>query len=137
MFIERPIKDFLYFFDNAMLDNKHSNCVDRPNGMYRDELTKYYTDTEGALGYGIAPDNEITNIFKHEFVTDALKLIIPSAIYNKGTWLTCFEGPLSDMYGAYGFQIVNATEFCLTLSPANWNTTKQGQPRVVTMRYIA
>lgn len=94
-----------------------------------------FMDSNGAVGFGIAPDGDIEAVFANKSkgaprrATDS---IIPEAIANGGTKLDCYGPELVKIYARHGFVPVARVAFNPEYANTGWDISK-GTPDIYFM----
>lgn len=93
---------------------------------------KLYLLHNDTMGFGIASDGEIVNLFNNSLDKRNMgKALISMAIAKGGYKTFCYEGKVSRMFEGLGFREVLRAKWNNNLMPKDWNKKQDGTPDVV------
>ena len=99
---------------------------------YKRKGTKLYLAADGSAGYGIDPDG--TGISLFSLKPGAGKKAIQDGIARGMNRLECFDGKLPQIYGEFGFDVVERYPWNPEFAPKNWDYTAFGEPDFLVMK---
>lgn len=102
----------------------------------KDGNVRTFTDENGTVGVGVAPDGDIVGVFKNKDggPKKALDTMMPIAIEQGGDRLDCYGEGLVNLYAKYGFEPVARVEFNPEYANEGW-TPDKGTPYIYVMKH--
>ena len=102
----------------------------------KDGNVRTFTDENGTVGVGVAPDGDIVGVFKNKNggPKKALDTMMPIAIEQGGDRLDCYGEGLVNLYAKYGFEPVARVEFNPEYANDGW-TPDKGTPYIYVMKH--
>ena len=118
-------------------DPQNGWCVTPKSAQeLKDGNVRTFTDENGTVGVGVAPDGDIVGVFKNKNggPKKALDTMMPIAIEQGGDRLDCYGEGLVNLYAKYGFEPVARVEFNPEYANDGW-TPDKGTPYIYVMKH--
>jgi len=130
-------KDAALMFRNAASANKRREYLTCYSVSELMKFDLYYFNlfNPGEMGYAIAPDKEIANLFNNSDIVRGMGSgLIQHAIAHGGRTAFCFEGYAAYLFRENGFVEVERRKWDEMLKPVDWKD-ENGKPDVVWLKY--
>ena len=93
-----------------------------------------YVSIGGGVGFGLAPDKEIINLFNNTGTKLCGREALDFAIAKGGRKVCCFDVFFAKYSEAFGFKEYDRAAWNPSLAPLNWKYNEYGKPDVVWLK---